>query len=223
MVNGHSKLRNTRKLFARIAKNRQANADKFPNQRPYYLVGFRAQNRAILLRQAKTQKKNKFPRPTQVVLLNKPDRDLQIYHAGFIKANEERILAAKTIKCFQNALRVLHQAAAQNKTLSQFMSMAMHLMPPRIYKTITEENPDWYDAALLVSKNPDQEDTGYYSNGDDLKNYVDYLQDIFFDVNMQNSTQPLPGFEEWLAHKADRRLLTVAPSPFNFALFGVKH
>ena len=103
------------------------------------------------------------------------------------------------------------------------MSMAKYLMPPRIYKTITDENPDWYDAALLVSKNPDQEDTGYYSNDNDLKKYVDYLKHIFFDVNMQNSTQPLPGFEHWLAQEEVAHRLSVAPSPFNFALFHFKH
>lgn len=221
MVNGQHKMRTTPKLFARIVKNRQAKADKFPKPRPYYLVGLRAQNRAILLRQAKKQMKKRFPRPTQVVLLN--NRDLQFYHDGFIKANEDKHLAAKTLKCFQNALRVLHRAAEQNDTLSQFMSMAEHLMPQRIYKTITEENPDWYDAALLVSKNPDQEDSGYYSKADDLKKYVDYLKYIFFDVNMQNSTQPLPGFEHWLAQEEVAHRLRVAQSPFNMARFGIKH
>lgn len=223
MVNGQSKLRTTPKLFARIAKNRQDNADKFPNKRPYYLVGFRAQCRASLLKQAKRQLRKKYLKPTQVVQKNNSNYEAHINHIAYKQMFQERALAAKTLKCFQNALRVLHRAAAQNDTLTQFMSMTKYLMPDKIYKTITEENPDWWAAALLVSENPDQEDVGYYSKDKNLEIFTKYLQEIFFDVNMQNSTQPLPGFKDSLAQEADRNVLSVAPSPFNLEIFGIKH
>ena len=223
MVNGKSKLRNTPKLFAQIAKNRQVNADKFPNKRPYYRVGFRAQCRATLLKQAKKQMRKKFLRPTQAVTPNNFNYEAHINHIAYKQMFQERALAAKTLKCFQNALRVLHRAASQNDTLTQFMSMAKYLMPDKIYKTITDENPDWWAAALLASENPDQEDVGYYSNDKNLELFTKNLQEIFFDVNMQNSTQSLPGFKDWLDQEADRNVLGVAPSPFNLEYFGIKH